>query len=194
MSCTIHTDLGPLLLVNWYRPPDDDATLSMPVFRKDLTTLVENHVGTIVMGDLNIHHRKWLRFSNANTPSGRALQQICDDASLQQLVRAPTRKEYLLDLILSDLEALLNVEVLAPIADHSLVLMVVDINTVSSEASKRDVWVFKRAKWQPLKTQFAGIRGFWKRFFSKCRHTHRPDCEVREDPHARQIIYLSEAV
>ena len=72
MSCTIHTDLGPLLLVNWYRPPDDDATLSMPIFRSELVTLVENHVGTIVMGDLNIHHRKWLRFSNANTPSGRA--------------------------------------------------------------------------------------------------------------------------
>ena len=48
-------------------------------------------------------------------------------------MRAPTRKEYLLDLILSDLAALSNVEVLAPIADHSLVQMVVDINTVSSE-------------------------------------------------------------
>ena len=51
MSCTIHTDLGPLLLVNWYRPPDDDATLSMPIFRSELATLVENHVGTIVLGD-----------------------------------------------------------------------------------------------------------------------------------------------
>ena len=78
------------------------------------------------MGDLNIHHRKWLRFSNSNSPGGRALQQICEDASLQQMVRALTRKEYLLDLILSDLEALSSVEVLAPIADHSLVQMVFD--------------------------------------------------------------------
>ena len=58
---------------------------------------------------------------------------------------------------MGDLESLSNVEVLAPIADHSLV--VVDINTVSSEASKQDVWVFfKRAKWQPLKTQLGGIK------------------------------------
>ena len=92
----------------------------MPIFRSELAALVENHVGTIVMGDLNIQHRKWLRFLNANTPGGRALQQICEDASLQQLVKAPTRKEYLLDLILSDLEALSSVEVLAAIADHSL--------------------------------------------------------------------------
>ena len=88
---------------------------------------MENHVETIVMGDLNIHHRKWLPFSNAHTPGGRALQHICEDASLQQLVRAPTRKEYLLNLILCELEALSNVEVLAPIAGHSLVQMVVDI-------------------------------------------------------------------
>ena len=60
-----------------------------------------------------------------------------EDANLQQLVRAQARKEYLLDLILSDLEALSNVEVLSPIADDSLVQMVIDINTVSSEASKR---------------------------------------------------------
>ena len=78
-------------------------------------------------------------------------------------MRAPTHKEYLLDLILSDLEALSNVEVLAPIADHSLVQMVVDINTVSSEASKRDVWVFKLAKWQPLKTELGEIK--WDEVF-----------------------------
>ena len=52
---------------------------------------------------------------------------------------------------------------MAPIADHNLVQMVIDINTVSSEASKRDVWVFKRAKWQPLKIQLAEIK--WGKVF-----------------------------
>ena len=41
--------------------------------------------------------------------------------------------------------------------------MVIDINTVSNEPSKRNVWVFKRAKWQPLKTEFAGLH--WAELF-----------------------------
>ena len=70
VSCTVHTNLGPVLLVNWYRPPDDEAYTSLPAFRDELA-------------DLNIHHRKW---PNANTAAGRMLQQICENASLCQLV------------------------------------------------------------------------------------------------------------
>ena len=164
VSCTIHTNLGPVL-VNLYRPPDDDAYTSLPTFRNELAALMEDHVGTIVTGDLNIHHRKWLRFSNANTAAGRMLQQICEHANLCQLVNAPTRKEYLLDLVITDLVTLMHVDVSAPIADHSMVSMVMDINTVATENAERNIWIFKQAKWHALRTELNAIA--WHDVFGK---------------------------
>ena len=46
-------------------------------------------IGIILMGDMNIHHQKWLRFSNANTAEGYALKSICDDYAMKQLVDQP---------------------------------------------------------------------------------------------------------
>ena len=74
----VHTDLGSIAIGNWYKSPsaDDDHITS---FRTELSTLQSEVIGTIVAGDMNIHHSKWLRFSNANTPQGALLKDICDD-------------------------------------------------------------------------------------------------------------------
>ena len=52
----------------------------------------------VVAGDLNIHHERWLQFSNANTAEGERLWSICQSCSLKQCVYEPTRNDYLLDL------------------------------------------------------------------------------------------------
>ena len=50
---TLHTDLGPILVGLWYRPPSspDDHIL---FFRVELERLMPTTVGCIVFGDLNI--------------------------------------------------------------------------------------------------------------------------------------------
>ena len=49
------------------------------------------------MGYLNVYHKGWLRFSNDDTRIGSELKAFCDFHGLMQLVKAPTRNQYLLD-------------------------------------------------------------------------------------------------
>ena len=47
--------------------------------QEELGDLKNEVIGFIVLGELNIHHRNWLIYSNANTAEGNALQEICND-------------------------------------------------------------------------------------------------------------------
>ena len=77
-------------------------------------------LGTIIVGDMNVHHKKWLWKSSRNSAEGEALQKFCSESGMQQLVREATREQYLLDLVLSDVEAC-KCKVLPRIADHCLI-------------------------------------------------------------------------
>ena len=85
--------------------------------RSELATFSAQVWGTIISGDLNIHHRRWLVHSNGNTSIGSEMKVLCDQFGLLQLVREPTREQYLLDLFLSDLPEI-RMKVLPAIADH----------------------------------------------------------------------------
>ena len=89
----LHTDRGLILLGNIYRPPGSPA-LILTSLRTELNRYVSNVVGVILVGDFNIHHRKWLRFSNANTADGETLHEMCQEFGLRQLVQEPTRGNY----------------------------------------------------------------------------------------------------
>ena len=55
-------------------------------------------------------------------------------------MRGPTHvKGYLLDLVLTDLQAMCKTKVHAPIADHHLVEGIFDVTTMSSYSVERDV-------------------------------------------------------
>ena len=116
----LHLDHGTIAICNWYRPgsSDDDHITSL---RGELEEIRSEVIGCIIMGDCNIHHSRWLHFSNGNTPEGSLLKDICDDHGLQQLVRKPTRGDYLLDLLLTDLDDC-KIEVFEEIADHKGIL------------------------------------------------------------------------
>ena len=66
----IHTDVGPYLVGVWYRPPEPGETNTI----KSLETEWELHnqaaLGTILVRDMNVHHRRWLRFSSENSAEG----------------------------------------------------------------------------------------------------------------------------
>ena len=102
---TLHTPIGPILLANMYRPPDaGDATLAE--LEHLLTLHMQNHIGTIVVGDFNAHHHNWLKHSSTDTkpnPAGHRLYDITTQNELKQMVNFPThQKGNLLDLVFTD--------------------------------------------------------------------------------------------
>ena len=148
--CSVHTNIGPVLVGNWYRSQDDDAALSMPRCRAELTELMDDHVGCALLGDINVHYRRWLRFSNGNTWQGKMLYDVCTDLGLVQGVREPTRGEYLLDLVMTDMLDMAAIQVHPPIADHCVVCMTIDVETASADPVERFVWDYRRANWNDL--------------------------------------------
>ena len=147
-----YLNLGPevILLGNWYRPgasPHDGFS----ELHADLTEFVSEITGVILSGDMNVHHKSWLRFSSGNTPVGSDLKGFCDSYGLTQLVKQPTRYEYLLDLFLTDLLDC-NGKVLPTIGDHNAILASVSLPAVTSKTIVRQGWILQLAKWQELQT------------------------------------------
>ena len=97
MWCVLRTNIGALLIGNWYRPPDEDGN-SISILQAEIERLRSECVGVILLGDINIHHKRWLRYSSKNTTTGERLWEVCRDLGLKQIVAKPTRGEYLLDL------------------------------------------------------------------------------------------------
>ena len=139
-----HADVGPILLGVWYRPPDapDVHTSSLAA---ELQRLSKGMVGTVVVGDMNIHHARWLWFSNGNTGIGQVLQDICVAEGITQCVHELTRGDYLLDLVLSDIPDCTTTSVLPPITDHRLVMAKVMIDQPTHRIIDRRVWHFCQA-------------------------------------------------
>ena len=65
MLCFLHLKLGMFFIGNWYRPPDDGGT-SISSLADEMSKLRKDVVGVILAGDMNIHHRMWLRYSREN--------------------------------------------------------------------------------------------------------------------------------
>ena len=145
----LHLDVGAVAICNWYRPgaggEEQIASLA-----EDLVEIRDDVIGIIIMGDCNVHHRKWLRHSNANSSEGDLLHRIRDDLGLKQCVKSPTRGDYLLDLVLCDMEHC-KAEVVAPIADHCGIVAKVSLPCPRDFRVTREVWHFKGAAWTNLK-------------------------------------------
>ena len=54
---TLLTGTGPLLLGNWYRPPDAPIE-AIRSFHSEMSVLMESHSSAHLVGDLNVHHKK----------------------------------------------------------------------------------------------------------------------------------------
>ena len=118
----------------------------------ELTQLRHDVIGTVIIGDLNCHHIKWLYHSSGMSTKGRALHRFAMENGLEQMVKAPTRKEYLLDLVLSDLDESVSVRVLPPIADHNVVFANLRFSLDHNEGIPRTVWNYRSADWAGLCT------------------------------------------
>ena len=150
---TIHTDIGPVLCCVWYRPPCVGEVQSIRACDEEWERLVENHVATIIIGDLNVHHTRWLRHSSAVSVEGTSMLRFCLARGLKQQVKQPTRELYLLDLVISDLVAT-NIEILPRISDHNMVLAEFDLGVPSAVVLRRTVFDFGKADWDSIRLDF----------------------------------------
>ncbi len=152
----IHTDVGGILLCLWYRPPGADAS-EITSFDDELTRLSVDTIGALVVGDMNIWQKSWLKHSPTNTADGERLHQVCKAHSLKQLVSEPTRGRNLLDLALSSIPASASADVLETISDHASVLVRVDIPMPGVDVLERVVWDFAHADWESLLASFENL-------------------------------------
>ena len=123
----------------------------------------------MIAGDLNVHHKKWLRYSNDNTTVGTDLKSFYDFHGMLQLVREPARIEYLPDLVITNICKSI-VTVLPRIADHNCLLVKSPIAELLEKIVKRDVWMLKDADREKMERErIIMIRKTYKRDLLKTR-------------------------
>ena len=117
----VHVDNGPMLLGVWYRPPCRGEIQSIYSLEEELQLHGNGCMGTIIIGDMNVHEKQWLKFSISSSPEDRCLRSICGKHNLVECVRAPTRGRNLLDLFLTVLPHLTTTKLHAGVSDHFMV-------------------------------------------------------------------------
>ncbi len=157
----IHSDVGSVLLCVWYRPPAVGEVESIRSFRLEWERLSPRHVGTIVIGDLNVHHKRWLVHSASVSVEGSLLYKFWCDYGFKQGVRKPTREKHLLDLVLTDLEESSKATVLPRIADHNVVRSQFALRVPEAEPRNREVFLYKSADWAELRRELRYFDWSW---------------------------------
>ena len=56
----LHTDVGVFCIGLWYRPPEYNETESIYSLAIEYNHFSLNCIGTIIVGDMNVHHKPWL--------------------------------------------------------------------------------------------------------------------------------------
>ena len=107
-------------------------------------------IGTILLGDINVHHKRWLRWSAWNSAEVGTLMELCGRAGLRQMVKGPTRGEYLIDLVITDVEQI-TCKILQKMADHAVIWAQLKVRVPTCTANKRLVWQFAKADWDGLR-------------------------------------------
>ena len=145
-----HDDIGPFLLGVWYRPlvPGEIESIRSLLEEWELQS---NHVlGTVLVGDFNVHHIGWLRHSWRNSVEGERLRIFCDRVGLKQIVKESTRGDHLLDLLLTDVDGV-RCRVVPTIADHKSLLATLPLRAPKVATISRAVWQFAKADWEGLR-------------------------------------------
>ena len=138
----------------WYRPPAIGEIESIRSLLAEWLQLQDSVIGTIVVGDLNVHHVRWLRFSTGISVEGSALLNFCMQYGFKQMVNKSTREDNLLDLVLTDLPDILSTEVYNKIADHNRVRCQITFEIPESTPTSREVFIFKDASWDVISNEF----------------------------------------
>ena len=151
MWLLLQRDSGSVAVCNWYLPPGDSLE-EIESLRQELDDVASIAESVILTGDLNVHHKSWLRFSSRDSSRGKLLKEVCSSYGLVQLVDQSTRGEYLLDLVLCDSPATVQVQVRSKIADHNCILVKVPDVVETRTFEPRVVWKLDDANWGAIET------------------------------------------
>ena len=88
------------------------------------------------------------------------MKSFSDYFGLWQAVREPTRKEYLLDLVLTDIQGT-STTVLGCISDHKAVSAKLPIAAVLEASVEREVWHLKAHLVRNCRKHFRPLIGNW---------------------------------
>ncbi len=97
-------------------------------------------MGTISVGDMNVHHKEWLRSSSGTPPEGRRLFQVRQELCIVQRVMGPTRGNHLSDLVLTDLGNEASTQVFPSISDHKVVFCRMRLSLPARPLATRQVY------------------------------------------------------
>ena len=115
----LHTNDGPVAVAAWYRPPGQTECPSISSLVREWEAVRDMTIGTIVIGDLNVHSCRWLRFSSGESAAGGQLRRTSSRLGLKQIVKEPTRGDNLLDLVLTYLGSAMT-QVVLGISYHKM--------------------------------------------------------------------------
>ena len=156
--CMLHADKGPYLVCAWYRP-GDAGQASIESCEKEHEKLSQEALGTLLVGDLNVHHIGWLGHSSETTSCGRRMQLAASQMGLRQIVRDPTRsvvqengeihQAHLLDVALTDIPGT-KARVTPKIGDRKVVEVTLSLPVPETITTERYVWNFASADWERL--------------------------------------------
>ena len=146
----LHSSQGPYLLGAWYRAPSHQSDASLACLRAELESHGRNALGTLLIGDMNVHHASWLS-SSCTTAAGEALRDIAADCSLKQMVRGPTHIHgNRLDLVLTSMPDITSVTVGQRVTDHDMILARLRMPMPKTTEITRKVHNFGKADWALL--------------------------------------------
>ena len=153
----VHSARGPLLFGAWYRPPKHGEVATIDSLDEELAEFGKNVLGTILVGDFNVHEASWFRHSDGTSPEGRALRDVACSHGWEERVQKPTRGPYLLDLVLTDLGSDVKARPVAGVSDHFAVLGSLDVSVHSRAERTREVYDFAKVSWNDLAESFHGM-------------------------------------
>ncbi len=153
----IHSNRGPILFGAWYRPPTHGEIASIESLDEEIANFGGETLGTILLGDMNVHEEGWLRFSDGTSIEGRLLRDVACSHGWEERVRKPTRGQHLLDLVLTDLGSEVKTKVVRNISDHEAVFGALDFSIDEVFATERRVYDYRSVSWSALTQYFRDI-------------------------------------
>ena len=137
-----------------YRNPNlDDHIYDCLIDSMARIESVDGRAAFVFVGDLNAHHQEW-QFPVTN-PHGRMAMEFTISSGCTQLVHEPTHQDGgVLDLVITDVPDIVNVEVRAPIgtSDHSsLSVTVLTSQSVPDVSYQKDVFLKDAARWPEMR-------------------------------------------
>ena len=109
----------------------------------------------VIAGDFNVHNNSWLQSSRTSL-AGEAAEDMCAQHGLTQHVAEPTRGNNTLDLIMSDFQEPVEVDVLPPVGKsyHAVVVATFPARVQQEKRTYRTVWRYNQADWNRLRSHF----------------------------------------